>query len=235
VEREQRTIASGRNLEAHEKNLHPARGYCYRVRATDPAGNKSEWAQVCATTPDLTPPSTPGHLAMVPRAATQVVAVWEPSQDDVGVVGYEIVRGEEVVASLAKTSTIVSGLAARKEHCLGVRALDAAGNRSPVAGPLCVTTPDVATPPAPVNLRVETVAGGGQLRWEPSPQAGVVYAVYQGDARRVGITSAESYAVKGALFGRGSCYRVAAMDGAGRESPKTIPACAAGEGAVTVR
>jgi hypothetical protein len=122
---------------------------------------------------------------------------------------------------------MLSSLAPETKHCFSVRARDAAGNRSEPAGPLCVTTPDLATPPAPLDLRVESAASGVELRWEPSPQPGVVYAVYVDEERRVGMTSTSAYAVKGSLFTGKRCFRVSALDAAGRESPKTLPACGA--------
>ncbi len=219
--------------ELVRKDLLPAHRYCFWVRATDPAGNKSEPTQACATTPDLTPPTTPGSLAVAPRAPTQVVVVWDASQDDVGVVAYDILRGAEVVATVSRTWTTVTGLAAEKEHCFSVRARDAAGNRSNPAGPLCATTPAPSTPPGPVNLRVDTGVAGVRLRWEPSTQPGVVYAVYRDDDRRIGMTRAESYTLPGSAAGPRRCYRVAAVDGAGLESPKTLPACAPARVAAT--
>jgi hypothetical protein len=55
----------------------------------------------------------------------------------------------------------------------------------------------------------------------------VVYAVYVDENRRVGMTSTSAYAVKGSLFAGRRCFRVSALDDAGRESPKTLPACGA--------
>jgi chitodextrinase len=234
VERNEKDVARGEGLVAHEKGLEPARKYCYFVRAMDPAGNVSAWAKVCATTPDLTPPTQPARLAMAPRAGTEAISAWEASTDDVGVVSYEIVRGEEVFASVSKAGTLLSGLAPETKYCFAVRARDAAGNRSPPAGPICLTTPDLATPPAPLDLRVHASADGVRLRWEPSPQAGVVYAVYVDENRRVGMTSTSAFQVKGSLFSKKRCFRVAAVDDAGRESPKTFPACAS-DGAATAR
>jgi chitodextrinase len=235
VERHEGVVARSKDLEFSQKGLQPAKRYCFWVRATDPAGNKSDRVQACATTPDLTPPSTPAKLAVAPRAATEVAAMWEAAQDDVGVAAYEILRGDEVVASVTRTSAMLRNLAPQKEHCFAVRARDAAGNRSPAAGPFCVTTPDVATPSGPANLRAEVVPTGIQLHWEASPSLGVVYAVYRDKDKRVGMTRQEEYTVSGALAGRADCYRVAAVDDAGRESPKTFPACPPAKVAVTAR
>lgn len=235
VERHKGIVARTGDLEFSQKGLSPAERYCFWVRATDAAGNRSERTQACATTPDLSPPSTPGHFAVVPRAATQVVAAWNASQDDVGVVAYEVVRGGEVVASVMGTWTVLTNLAAEKEHCFAVRARDAAGNRSPAAGQLCATTPDVSTPPGPANLHVEIVPTGVQLGWDPSPLADAVYVVYRDEDGRVGMTRAEKYTLAGSLAGRGGCFRVAAIDGAGRESPRTIPACTPARVSVNTR
>jgi chitodextrinase len=224
-----------KGTELVRKGLLPAHRYCLWVRATDPAGNKSERTQACATTPDLTPPTAPENLAAARRAATQVVVLWDASQDDVGVVAYDVLQGEEVVATATRTWTIVSGLAPERQHCFSVRARDAAGNRSKGVGPLCATTPAPSTPPGPVNLRVDAGVAGVRLRWEPSPQPGVVYAVYRDDDRRIGMTSSESYTLPGAVAGLRRCYRVAAVTDAGVESPKTLPACAPARLAATSR
>ncbi len=227
-------LVKGRT-ELVRKDLLPAHRYCFWVRATDPAGNKSERTQACATTPDLTPPTAPRNLAVAPRAATQVVVVWDASQDDVGVVAYDVLDGEEVVASATRTWTVVTGLAPESQHCFGVRARDAAGNRSKSAGALCATTPAPSTPAGPVNLRFDMEVAGMRLRWEPSPQPGLLYAIYRDDDRRIGMTRSESYTLPGAVAGPRRCYRVAAVNDAGLESPKTLPACAPASLAATSR
>jgi chitodextrinase len=235
--RDERVIASGARPAALEKDLLPARRYCYTVRAVDPAGNASDpSAPVCVTTPDLAPPTTPGRMAIAPSAPTQVVLAWDPSQDDVGVIGYEIVHDGGVVATTVRGWATISGLAPQKEHCFAVRAYDAAGNRSLTAGPLCATTPEPGTPAAPVNVTAEAGSKGAlRLRWDPSPDAGILYAVYRDENRRVGMTRSTSYTIAGLGAGERRCYRVAAVDADGRESPRTIPACAAASGAVSAR
>jgi chitodextrinase len=237
VVRDGEVVARADQPTAAERELLPARRYCYAVRALDPAGNRSETsAPVCTVTPDLLPPTAPGHLAVAANAPTRLALAWEPSRDDVGVVAYEILSGDEVVATSTRSWTTVDGLAPEAEHCLGVRAYDAAGNRSPVAGPSCDRTPDAAAPAGPVNLRAEPVSKGVlRLRWDPSPQDGMLYAVYRDEDRRVGMTRSSSYTVAGLGAGERRCYRVAAVNPAGRESPRTIPVCGAAPGAVSAR
>jgi hypothetical protein len=67
------------------------------------------------------------------------------------------------------------------------------------------------------------------LRWDSSPEPGMVYAVYWDGDRRIGATPRTEYTVAGLRAGEKRCYRVAAVDGSGKESPRTIEACAAAE------
>jgi chitodextrinase len=230
-------VARAEGPAATERNLLPARRYCHSVRALDPAGNRSGPSpEICSVTPDLVPPTVPGRLSVAANGPTRFVLAWEASRDDVGVVAYEILAGETVVATATRPWTTVGGLAPESEHCLAVRAYDAAGNRSPAAGPFCDRTPDPATPVGPVNLRAEPISKGVlRLHWDPSPQPEVLYAVYRDGNRRVGMTRSSTYTVAGLGAEERRCYRIASVDGAGRESPRTFPACAAAPGALSAR
>jgi uncharacterized protein YcfL len=66
-----------------------------------------------------------------------------------------------------------------------------------------------------------------RLAWEPSARAGVVYRVYWDDGRGIGSTRQTTFTAAGLRPGERHCYRVAAVDEEGRESPRTVDACAA--------
>lgn len=89
---------------------------------------------------DTTAPSTPSGLTASGTTSSSTTLSWSASTDDVGVTGYELLRGGTVVATPSGTSATVSGLAASTAYTFTVRARDAAGNRSGASSPVTVTT-----------------------------------------------------------------------------------------------
>jgi chitodextrinase len=223
---------------ASEEGLHPARKYCYTVRALDAAGNRSIVSSAaCATTPDLTPPTPPGRPAAIPVSSTQMFVAWDPSTDDVGIAGYEVYRGASLVAKVTATRAREKRLEAAHEYCYTVRAFDAAGNRSSAAGPICAVTAEPSELSAPSDLRVRRISLTNiLLQWEPSEVKGILYRVYAQGNRDVGLTAATTFTPAGRLGAEPNCFRVAAVDTTGRESAKSNEACATGaDGPVTSR
>jgi hypothetical protein len=228
-------------LEAEDWGLAPAHLYCWAVRARDAAGNWSAPSETaCARTPDLTSPTRPGKPQATAISKTRIAVGWSASEDDVGVARYEIVREGEVIARAgpSDTSALVAigrGRPEAKEHCFTIRAVDAAANFSNPSDRACAPLPSPGAPEAPSALRAEA-AGDDTVRlsWAASPDDGIVYAVYGSDAaERVGATARTEYTVPSLWASRRRCYRVAAVDGDGRESPRTLEACAPSSPAVT--
>ncbi len=154
---------------------------------------------------------------------------WDPSTDDVGVAGYEVLRGSAVVAKVPSTRAREMRLPANTEHCYTVRAFDAAGNRSGPSAAACATTADPSQLESPSDLRVVRVSPTSMLlQWEPSAQRGVLYRVYAQGNRSVGLTGANTFTPSGKLGAEPNCFRVAAVDEQGRESPRSNEICAKG-------
>lgn len=220
----------GAETSVTEEALSPATRYCYVVVAEDAAGNASQPSEpACAVTPDLVPPSTPEGVAVLPRSPSELVLAWRRSSDDVGVAGYELVREGAVLATFERTQGMVDGLAADTEYCLSIRAFDAAGNRSTPSPATCTRTAKPATPAAPTNLRAEPTVEALRLTWDPSPDPGVVYAVYwdrgRGGEALIGTTALATLNVFGKAASERHCYYVVARDESSRESPRTFPVC----------
>lgn len=206
--------------------LRPATKYCYSVKALDAAGNRSAARSACATTLDLTPPSQPGRAAAVSVSSSQLFLGWDPSSDDVGVAGYEVLRNGKVIATVTVTHVRERNLPANAEGCYTVRAFDAYGNRSQAAGPACAKTADPSQLASPSDLRVARASSTEVLlQWEPSEQKGVVYRIYSGGMRSVGLTRWNIFNSSGRMGARADCYRVAAVDDQNRESPPSNEAC----------
>ncbi|GGO76435.1 GH12 family glycosyl hydrolase domain-containing protein [Nonomuraea cavernae] len=94
---------------------------------------------------DTTPPSAPGGLAASGVTASGVGLSWSASSDNVGVVGYDVLRAGAsgafaVVGSSGSTSFGDAGLSANTTYRYQVRARDAAGNVSAVSNTVTVTT-----------------------------------------------------------------------------------------------
>src|SRR5207245_2558384 len=70
--------------------------YSYRVRATDAAGNLSNYSNtapiITLSGPDTTPPTAPSSLVATASSSTQIGLTWTASTDNVGVTGYRIER-----------------------------------------------------------------------------------------------------------------------------------------------
>src|SRR6202158_3642011 len=79
-----------------DSGLTASTSYSYRVRATDAAGNLSNFSNTAsATTPagsDTAPPTAPSGLAATASSSTQIGLTWTASTDNVGVTGYRVER-----------------------------------------------------------------------------------------------------------------------------------------------
>ncbi|WP_203818083.1 cellulose binding domain-containing protein [Paractinoplanes ferrugineus] len=173
------------------------------------------------TVRDARPPSTPANFRSETQGSTFTLR-WDASTDDTGVVGYEISTGtgSGPIATVTTTSHSMS-IPPPMAMTFGVRAIDAAGNRSPFATLGLGTPPDV-TPPGPAtNLRLVSPSGGYFTAQWDAPRddqfvAGYEIAVDGAVVSRVGGTTAPVRLGFGTYF-----VSVRAFDGAGNLSPST--------------
>jgi chitodextrinase len=208
--------------KARDEGLSAGKRYCYALRARDPAGNQSAIVEACVTTPDLTPPTVPVDLDAAPTSS-EVALRWTKSTDNVKVKGYEVLRGDAVAARPAGVAAFESGLQPTTQYCYRVRALDAAGNRSPESKPLCTKTLDPDVPPTPTSVRIVQTGTASDLEWDASARDEIVYRIYA-DGNSLGATRYVTFSLVEAMA-RYRCFRVAAVDTAGRESPWSKESC----------
>ena len=118
--------------------------YHFQVQATNAAGNYATSSDQTFTTgavPDTTPPTTPTNLTAVASSSTEVDLSWTASTDNVGVVGYKILRGGVYVGTTTLGTTYAdTGLTASTTYTYTVQAYDAAGNVSPSSNTATSTT-----------------------------------------------------------------------------------------------
>ena len=82
---------------------------------------------------DVTPPSTPGGLTAVSLAARQIYLSWQPSTDDhEGLITYKIFRNTVLIGT-STAASFVDTPAVAGRYSYTVRAIDAAGNKSPMS------------------------------------------------------------------------------------------------------
>jgi chitodextrinase len=218
-------LATGTGVRV--RGLAPDRKACFAVTALGEGGLRSPQSDpACATTPpDTTPPRPPDGLAAAGRAA-EVQLTWRPSSDDVAVIGYEVSRGDAVVARSAEGRAVEAGLPPG-QHCYLVRALDAAGNRSAPSAPACATLPDVSPPSAPAPVTASAGDADVSLAWEvPADDVGVVGYEVQRDGATVARPTRPGARESGLRGATRYCYRVVALDAAGNRSPPSAEACA---------
>jgi chitodextrinase len=85
---------------------------------------------------DTTPPGAPSGLVANAIDAHQIDLGWTPSTDDVGVVGYRILRDGVLVATVSTAAFVDEGLAPTTNYTYVVHAFDAAGNLSAASSPV---------------------------------------------------------------------------------------------------
>ena len=159
--------------------------YRYWVRATDAAGNLSNWSNIATVvipTPDTQPPTAPASLTATVLSSSQINLEWTPATDNVGITGYLVERCQGAacanfaqITSGPATALGDAGLAAATAYSYRVRATDAAGNLGPYSSTASATTypppanpafvqgnyavPSTATATVPVTFKAAQAAG----------------------------------------------------------------------------
>ncbi|KOT43659.1 cellulose-binding protein [Streptomyces caelestis] len=114
---------------------------------------------------DTQAPGTPGLPTAAGVTSTSVTLSWTASTDNVGVIGYDVVRvsgGTETPAgSSATAQATVTGLTAGTAYTFAVYARDAAGNRSARSSTVTVTTTAGPTGGCGVGYQVVGSWSGG--------------------------------------------------------------------------
>jgi chitodextrinase len=133
-------VGTTASLSYLDSLLQPQTQYSYEVRAYDAAGNVGAPATASVTTPgaDTASPSTPTGLAANVQKGRKVALSWNASNDNVGVVGYDVYRNGSKVA--AASGTGYTDRPGRGTFTYQVRARDAAGNLSGLSAAVNTTT-----------------------------------------------------------------------------------------------
>ncbi|MFI7121229.1 fibronectin type III domain-containing protein [Amycolatopsis sp. NPDC049868] len=228
-------VKSVTGTSATVDGLAPDTEYSFTVKAKDAAGNVSPaTAPATARTtkaPDTQAPTTPANVHSTGTTQTSVTLAWDASSDNVGVTGYDVLKGTEVVKSVTEPQATIDGLTADTEYTFTVVAKDAAGNASAASAAVTARTqaaPDTQAPGAPGNPRsTGTSASSVGLAWDASSDnVGVTgYDVYNG-ATLVKSVTETSATVDGLAADTEYTFTIVAKDAAGNKSGPSAPVTA---------
>jgi chitinase len=171
---------------------------------------------------DLTPPSVPANPVWSADGMT-VTLSWQPSTDDVGVVGYDLYYGSFFLGTFTDPQLALIGFKSGTQYVFTVKARDAAGNVSAASSPMTVllSAPKDTTPPtAPTKVAATSVTSTRiSLSWTASTDdvGVVVYQVYVNGALSGTVTS-PSATLTGLTPSTSYSVTVTALDAAGNVS-----------------
>ncbi len=165
---------------------------------------------------DTSAPSVPGNLYTSSMTDTTVNLIWDAPTDNVGVVGYDIYKDGEHLATVDNTSYQVTGLLSGVTYRFYITAKDAAGNISRPSSELTVKTMDTVAPDAPVLSVSQSGSEAGteiMLSWtEPTDNVGVFsYDVYK-DGMYFTTTETTSLKISGLTTNEEYRFTVTAKD-----------------------
>ena len=199
-------------------------GYTVGVDAFDASGNRSPRTSTTVSTsacPDQVPPSAPTGIHLAAATDSTVVLTWQPSSDNVGVVGYALYVAGLQVGSTAEAAATISNLACGRSYEIGIDAVDAAGNHSNRTSAYFSTTKcaDTQAPSKPAGVATTATDTSVTMSWSPSTDnVGVAgYGVYR-DSSRIATTTQTTATFNGLSCGTTYALGVDAYDAAGNRS-----------------
>lgn len=208
----------------------------FLVTAGDAAGQTSEPSRtVRVEINDLTAPSAPTGVTAAARNG-DVTLSWSASSDDVGVVGYEIHRGETQafqatdqsrVGQVTSTTFTDPGLDAGT-WWYRVLAVDAAGNRSSATSAVSATVTDSQAPTTVSGVATTVTGSAVKVTWSAATDDGggaVTYRVHRASsqgftpgASSLVATTTSTSATESDVPAGTWWYRVVAVDTAGNSA-----------------
>ncbi|WP_240416785.1 fibronectin type III domain-containing protein [Paenibacillus periandrae] len=125
------TIKNGETMYSLS-SLPEGTSYSYRVVAKDATGNVSPYSNNVTGVVDHQAPTVPRQLKITERVGDTLTLSWLESTDNVGVAGYSVYKGTELIGTTSASTTTytVTGIPNKALYIFSVKAFDAAGNFS---------------------------------------------------------------------------------------------------------
>ncbi|MGZ7087314.1 MAG: fibronectin type III domain-containing protein, partial [Ilumatobacteraceae bacterium] len=132
------------------------------VTLNDTISSADRWnlstIEIRAGIPDTQKPSKPTGLHASAPNSNQVSLSWTPSSDNVGVIGYTILRDGTAIGTATGTTYDDNTVLPSTPYNYTVEAFDAAGNLSDPSDPVSVSTPAASTsPPVISNITASNI------------------------------------------------------------------------------
>lgn len=204
--------------------------YDFTIIAKDASGKKSTATAFSVTTSavvveDTTDPVAPPALKASKISATGFTLTWKAATDagGSGIDSYEIYLNDDntPIEPSEDTSHIFTGLVAGQTYSVKVKAVDGAGNTSPLSTALSVTlAADKVKPTVPVDLKYNKVTTNSfRLRWTTSTDNVAVtgYDIFRGTTK-IGTSNTNYFDVTEGVTTTAANYTVVAFDAAGNRS-----------------
>jgi fibronectin type 3 domain-containing protein len=228
-------VASPTGLQFEDTGLTADADHAYRVQAVDDTGEAGPPSdEVVAHTPaeeDVDPPTAPGKPEVTDLAVDHVSLAWAAATDAVGVVGYDVLRdGDTVATTDGQTRTFTDAhVTPGASYHYTVVARDAAGNPSPGSdgADVEVPTPDTTPPGAPTGLLASwSSSTGSTLSWDvdTDDDTGVTGYLVDRDGTTIGSPTGTTFKDTAPLPPGSHSYVVRAVDAAGNVSAGSTPA-----------
>jgi len=93
-----------------------------------------------SSAPDSTPPTIPTGLTLLQISSTGARIIWNDSEDNIGVVGYNLYIDNALYDSTIVAAAEISGLNPSTSYDIQVTAFDSANNESEKSSTLTITT-----------------------------------------------------------------------------------------------
>ena len=162
-------------------------------------GSKAEFTDICnefiEDFDDLEPPTNVTGVSASERTATSIHLVWNASEDNVRVTGYEVYRNGEKLVTTGRTEFIDQSLDPDTAYTYQIYAFDEKRNYSEGSAALNTRTlKDTDAPDTPQNLKFSAITGSAlTLSWNSSKDnVGTVgYIIYRDNEEIARIESCE--------------------------------------------
>ena len=173
--------------------------------------------------PDTEAPTAPTNLSASNTTEFTTDLTWTASTDNVGVTGYDVIRGSTIIATVTTTNYQVIGLTPSTAYTFTIKAKDLAGNISAASNSVNITTlnfVDTEAPTAPSGLSASNITQtSANLSWNSSTDNVVVtgYKVYRNTVN-IGTYPSNSAIISGLSPSTLYSFYVTSIDAANNES-----------------
>ena len=170
-------------------------------------------------------PSQPINVTASNRTTTTIDIEWDPSEDNVGVTGYNIYIDNVLTFQTSNSSFQLINLTPDTQYAIEIEAKDLGNNKSEKSVVLnSSTTADITAPSAPTNITGSNISGTAfKINWDLAEDdtAATGYKVFV-NAELIASTADLFYTLTGLTVSTTYSITVSAKDAADNESEQSV-------------